>query len=838
LPGFTFVGRDPQIAGFRELLERPQGELLVVTGAEGSGKSHLLRRLRREADLQKRHFVQFNDLGFLPDADLRHYSIIASLAAGHRGESRQNGERAAAAELFPNPREFLGHLMTVNRRPPCEKLLRVFSAASAHLPDDARLVLLLDLGRAKGEEAFPVEFLARRLPEKVKLVVAVAEAPPSVGELKNTTVISGLPPLDEADLSRLLEFHLSRGAVNERLVGAAVRKFGGAPMLTDLAAKLVVGAEKPAEAIASLPADPAALFRELLGRLDDDQRFLALSLARVPSGVDVASLRALTDFSDGDLRRLLRSDEIRNIVITQRGARGPRARLFHELLSDQVLADATEDSADAREFHRRAASFFLGAVEQDSSDVDALCAHAYHLRLSGDRRQFIHDFPRTYKVKHSFGLFQHLADGYKLLLQYCDELGEASISRPACLANLGRVLQELGQNDEALGYYRQALEAYQGQEDATGTAEQLANIASVLQALGQLDQALEHLQRAAALDEGANNGPALATDLNNLGILCQQLQRHDEALDYHQRALDLHRELGNDVGVANQLANMAAIHRARGDLEAARDSYQKAWIIDNRTKSTLAEVADLCNLGLIFQELGDMEKAMTCYQQAIELDRSIADLEGEADHLRSLASMHERAAQHGEASRLLQRAVELDRSIGNTKGEAMSLLALADVCRATGELSQAAHLLRRATVFCAKLGDTEAEEAIRRTLESVQAQARPEAVEEATEGPGEAAPAGKQAVERERAGGGVWANLQLVDDEQGGAPPAAAAVADQGLPASPGAPANETPAAGPDESTIERLRRECDEARRRVAELEAELETYRQIVEELRKIVG
>ena len=830
MAGFTFVGRDAWINSFRELMARPRGELLIAAGAEGTGKSHLLRRLRREAEAPGTHVVQFSDLSFLPDADLRLYSIISALAAS--SQAGQEGEAPPPVDLLPNARGFLQSLMTEDRRPPREKLLRVFSVASGHLGPDSRLLLLLDLGRAEGADAFPVEYLARRLPDKIKLVIATRQAPATEG-LENVTTIAELPALGEAEVGRLLEFHLSKPAVNATLVAAAHRKFGGRPMLIDIAAKLALGGN-PAEVVASLPADPAALCQELLRRLDPSQRRLADCLARVPSGVDIASLRALTEFTDVDLRRLLRSDEIRNVLITQRTARGPQASLFHELFADQVLAEAPDDGPDARAFHRRAAAFFLGVVEEDPNHVAALSAHAYHLRRSGDPRQFIEDFPKTYKVKHAFHLFRHLAEEYTQLIRTCDDLGESAISRPACLANLGRVYQELGANDDALRAHREALQLYQKADDAAGTAEQLASIASLLQAMGQFDEALDHLQRAAQLDEGAQNQAALAADFNALGILCQAMSRLDEAAAHHQRALSLHEALKNEVGVANQLANLAAIHRQRGDLHAARECYQRAWAIDTRTNAPLAQIADLCHLGLVFQELGDMEKAVTCLQQAIELDRSAAEREAEAAHTRTLAALHQKSGQHDEDIRLLQQSIELDRSLGNTAGEAAGLLALGNAYRAAGDLASAHDFLQRAVLFCSKTADPEAQAAAQRALELVDRQLRGETVEEEEPEPVAPSPAGP--IQREPASEEVWSNLQLVEDGQA-APGEIAIVDDEPVPE----PQPDDAASTLLDMTSEMgdsIRRERDQALRRVAELDAEVKAYKAIVENLQKVLG
>ena len=840
MAGFTFVGREPQIAAFRDLIADPGGALLVIAGGTGTGKSHLLRRLRREAEGSGAHFVQLNDLSILPSADLRHYAIISALAAGHGPTPPDEGAGRPGPELLPETRRFLDALMTEDQQPPQEKLLRVFTAASAHLSDPARLVLLLDLGRLVGEEAFPLEYLARRLPDRIKLVVATREVPAGLRGLESVTAFDGLAGLTEDEVRRLLEFHLGSGAATEALVQTVIGRFPRQPMAIDLAAKIAAGAAQPAEALAAAPVETPALCGELLAGLSDDQRMLAECVARVPSGVDIACLRALTDCSDTELGRLLRSDNVRNIVITQRGANGPQAYLCHELLADALLAAAPDDAPEARAFHQLAAGFFLDVIQADPTNAVALSAHGLHLKRSADKAQFIHDFPKTYKAKHSFRLFRQLADEYQLLIQYCDELGETSISRPACLANLGRVYQQMGEGESALGRYREALALYEAAKDQAGTAEQLANIAAALQGLGQLEEAVEHLQRAAAIDEAAGDGPALAADLNCLGILFQELGRSSDALASHQRALELHQAEGNDVGCANQLANMAAIHRAHGDLHAARDAYQKAWVIDTRTGDLAAQIVDLSNLGLIFQDLGDMEKAIASYQQVLELDRALANRESEAAHLRTLAGLSARIGRCAEALQLANQALEIDRSLGNARGEAEDYQALAAASRAAGDLAEARDFADRAAAVAGRAGDAEGLEAAQRLCDAIDRELRGEAADEASDrGPLDAAEA--QVIHREAAAISPWGDLRIVDEPA--EPLDSAPASPAGLEVEP-APALDVGGGSASslldlESEVDgALRRECEELRRRVAELEAELGTYKQLVGNLRSIVG
>ena len=798
MAGFKFVGRDDQINAFRGMLAAPEGQMLVLGGPEGSGKSLLLSRLRAEAEAQGRHFVQLNRLAHLPDADVRLYSILSSMAFAH-GESR--GGPGAKALLVPNGQEFFRRVMTGSRRTPREKLLGVFSVASSHLPPEARLVLLLDLGRVEGEEAFPLEFLARRLPEKIKVIVAVPRVPEWVRDVERASAIASLPPLSEAEVAALLKAHCPARAGDPGLAARVVERYRGLALGCDLAVKLMAGGAH----LEDLSAEPAGLCGALLESLSLEQRRLVECVALIPSGVDIGLLRRVSGFSDSELRAMLGSEGVRNSVLILRGVRGPEAHLFHELLADRILASGEP----AAEFHKEVASYFLVQAEEREWDIEAVAAHDHHLRQSGDKRQFVADFPKTYKTKHTLGLFRHLAAEYETLLAACEELGEESINRPVCLANLGRVYQRLGQHDEALRCHREALGLYEQGADVAGTAGQLAEIASVLCETGRLEEAVAQLQRAITLDERSGNQAALAADLNNLGIILQDLGRLDEATEHHQRALELHRELGNEVGAANQLANLAAISQRQGDLEAARNFYQEAWRLDNRTGSTVAEIADLCNLGLVFEQLGEMEKALTCLQQAIELDRSIADREAEAAHLRTLAVLHRKTGACDEAIALLRKAREVAQSIGEPGEEVAALLELAETHRQAGEGHVAVEILEKAASLAANIGNEAAETQAKEALAALRAAP--------AQGESAASPSAGGAPER----AGQWDDLRLAEEA--------------------GPPQPESRGAGEvadRDELIARLTRERDEARERVAELEAELEEYKRIVESLRAIVG
>lgn len=806
LAGFTFVGRESEVAAFRQMLERPQGETLLVGGAEGTGKSHLLRQLRLEAERAGHHAVVHCCLGHLLDADLRQYAILSCMAAAHEA-----GAASGGLTLVPSAREFFGHLLGEDHRPVSEKLLGLLAVAAAPLDAASRLVLLLDLGRAQGGHAFPLEFFAHRLPAKVKLVVATAEAPEALAGQPTVTVVPELPPLAEAEVGRLLEFHLPRGTAVAPLVGRARAAFGGNPLLTDLGAKLLAGAADRAAALAALPATAPELCQQFLTHLGDESRRLIECLARVPSGLDAAALRDLLGASEADLGQMLLADDVRSLIVMRRGPRGTDACIFHESLAD-LFRQEKDDTVAL--FHRRAAAHFLERLQRDPHDVEALSAHSYHIRLAGDPVQFMQDFPRTLKQKHRLGLLHLLASEYRLLLMW-SRAGESPINRPLCMANLARIYQELGQPQEALRYHKEAMEVYQQQKDRSGTAAQLGCIATALCDLGHHDEAIRSLQQAMAINEALNRKAALGSDLASLGTIQERLGRPHDALRSFQKALDLCRELRDDVDAAAQLGHIAAIHRKLGNRREAVARYQEAWRLNNRSGAARAEVDDLLNLGFVFDELDETGKAITCVQQAIELDHALGDRHVEARHLRTLGAMQLKQGEADEATRCLEQAATLSRSFGDPAGEAVALLELAKTHRAAGRIPAARQALEQAAALAARISNGGIAEQVRLALEDLGAAPKAEDAPQPT--PPQEAPVESP-----------------LDDVRLDEPDAEAEKGTFSFSASsaPLAP----PAGGGAEAAA--LRAQLEETRRELAALKAELAQQKQIAETLKEIMA
>ncbi len=138
------------------------------------------------------------------------------------------------------------------------------------------------------------------------------------------------------------------------------------------------------------------------------------------------------------------------------------------------------------------------------------------------------------------------------------------------LNSLGVVYNALGQQQEAVQYYEQALHIFREEVgDRRGEGVTLNNLGSVYNALSQKQEALECYERALRIcrEVGDRGGEGVA--LHNLGSVYNALDRKQEALLYFEQALRIRREIEDRRGEGVTLHKIGMIFSDQGRYEVA-----------------------------------------------------------------------------------------------------------------------------------------------------------------------------------------------------------------------------------------------------------------------------
>jgi len=237
------------------------------------------------------------------------------------------------------------------------------------------------------------------------------------------------------------------------------------------------------------------------------------------------------------------------------------------------------------------------------------------------------------------------------------------------LGNLGIAYWDMGNMEEAILQFGQALAIARELGNRRGESTWLGNLGNAYGNLGELEKAIDHYQQA--LDIGREIGDRLGEGrhLGNLGITYAELGETEKAIEHHQQALDIARQMGDRVGEAYRLGSLGTDYQKLGEVERAIEIYKQALAIAREIDDRRGENIWLGSLGLAYKSLGDREQAIDHFQQALVIAREIGDRGNEANSSWNLGLMYEKA-DPARAIDLMSVCVAFEQEIGHPRAEA------------------------------------------------------------------------------------------------------------------------------------------------------------------------
>jgi tetratricopeptide (TPR) repeat protein len=241
--------------------------------------------------------------------------------------------------------------------------------------------------------------------------------------------------------------------------------------------------------------------------------------------------------------------------------------------------------------------------------------------------------------------------------------------------NLGIVLFQKGDTDEAVAHYRTTLEMQPDFWDAE------YNLGIALLTKGQVDEAIAHCSNAVRI---APNDPDALVALGNALL---QKERIDDAIVYYQKALSLR----PDYFLAHHSLGHAFLEK--GEIDAAISHCRAALLI--QPENTDAHT----NLAIALDEKGQTAEAVQNYEKALEISpQSVSALTNLAWLLATCSN-----ASFRNGTKAIELAGEADQLSGGTN--TLVLRALAAAYAESGQFGKAIEIARTAMQVARTQGD-------------------------------------------------------------------------------------------------------------------------------------
>ncbi len=740
------IGREPILERLRiDLTAAAEGRggVVLIEGAEGVGKSRLLREFRLFAAIGGAQVGRGSGTVENPQPLGGFRQALGSL-----GIELGTGFEAPEGETNPRARYRLYR----------EIALRIADRSAAGAP----LVLLLDdlhLDGREGEELLTL--LAEELRTRKALVVASRRTVQEPSQKLDSLPVLSLPPLDRVETAHLVDACLGVSGLAASFYGWIFERSAGIPgeihlLLRHLVEDQVLlyreGEWKPSLAalsrwagstdtleskewqrIAALPApdrevlEGAAIVAEpfsletLTALLEDDSQVV---YERLSTLVSQSYLELLQEA--GGTRYVISQRRFQQFLYA--GIETDRRLLLHHrlaaLLEERLLwGEEDLDVAVAEHFWRageraRSLPYLLRAAEKTNSIYGYTQAAGFYGRAAEAAAE-AGDPAMEVRALISQADALSAAGSYQRALRICESLlgrpdlhpgrSRDGIVRARMSLRKGRLHSRLGEHQAALDSYREGLlqAAGPGEEKAEAEVEidLLHGEAVALRDLADWDSAFSTARLALARAGREGHDRQRATLLNFLGMMYSRRGDWRRAGRLLRRGLRVAEGVRDEALCLKLRNNLGNVLFQTGDYEPALSHYSRNLGFCERTHDLWGEYFALNNLGTVEGSRGNWKGAREPFLRSLELTRRLGARENEVRARLNLGETEEVLGSWPRAQRHYERALKLLDDSPDHPERFAALVQLASLERKRGWSLEAERRVREALEGAERLAD-------------------------------------------------------------------------------------------------------------------------------------
>lgn len=405
-----FVGRQQEIEALMAAIDRPQGQVLLIAGDPGTGKSALLSELRRRLAYAPSQFCRYAWFSRLTSTDTVSAKLfelmddllhIDDLTRGRLvwGVPEEGQKWREFLKGVPAIGQLLSALVRDDHRPVRSRFLETLAAVANRLEQDQRLVLLFDPEKyLHGDYAAEWLNIAQGLPDRVTAVFAQRpdDALMASDDLVVLPKVHRIPSQSLGFLGRsesdefLREFvkaepqlaYLVAPAKESELRAIQAvfwERYQGYPLVMRIVVdELGADPVNPLQTLRQLPSRLTDLMQRQYNNVRDkvgaDGLHLLKVLAVQPVPVRIDVLSSVLSRDSNLIEQLSARREIRILLRIE----AHRAlSLYHSIFEEFVQSQM--DRNELTNYYRRSFNAYFNAHEANPNNNDVLIAAAYHL---------------------------------------------------------------------------------------------------------------------------------------------------------------------------------------------------------------------------------------------------------------------------------------------------------------------------------------------------------------------------------------------------------------------------------------------------------------------------
>jgi signal transduction histidine kinase/Tfp pilus assembly protein PilF len=245
---------------------------------------------------------------------------------------------------------------------------------------------------------------------------------------------------------------------------------------------------------------------------------------------------------------------------------------------------------------------------------------------------------------------------------------------------ISRQLFVTSQFDSALSYAVKADKLSEQCGFKKGQASAWINIGNVKLTLGQRDEALKHYEDALKLQKSlppeSQVKKGMASSYSNIGNVYNYRGDYDQAMKYYKLALFLRLEIKDMQGIAICYTNIATLYFLQGNYpEALRNNFL-ALEIESRAGDKIAIARTYNNTGNIFVQQQNYSEALKNYMNAMQIQKEIGDKHGLGRAYNNIGTVYFMQKDYTNALNAFLAGLAIKRELGDQGGIGHALVNL------------------------------------------------------------------------------------------------------------------------------------------------------------------
>ncbi|MCR5455072.1 MAG: tetratricopeptide repeat protein [Bacteroidales bacterium] len=266
-------------------------------------------------------------------------------------------------------------------------------------------------------------------------------------------------------------------------------------------------------------------------------------------------------------------------------------------------------------------------------------------------------------------------------------------------ASMGEYHQQIGECEEALVFYKKALEIDRKNEDDINEYCDLINIASMCSYTDRIEEGIQTLQKAQEMPVDRIKDSMGGNVNNTFAGLYYAKGDYEMALSYYQKALEQDIKSNHQINTSISYGNISGTYFALNDLDNAVKMADKAIAIDRQLNDSLQLANHLSRQAANYQAQNKLTESRDMFLESAKLFHKLNILDDEAMMLRNAAANMHDLEDNTAAAKTLRGALSALEESGNYELQPGIIKLLALLASEKEQYDEAINLYKKAAAI-------------------------------------------------------------------------------------------------------------------------------------------